>query len=231
MKTKETKKAKNSEQVANVSAPVSLPVENTQKVYTLVDSDVDNVKKAAKTINNENKEFRRQLDINLMILREQYAALDKTRTAFDFLAKVTNTPVEKFFNSDFVRKLYKTATYNVLDENGVKCGVYTCISETHKKTDKTDFVKLAERAAANTGENLDIAATEADGLYYTPIYNFTAANILRYLQKIDSYVVSLANYREKKAEEYRKAKKAAKKAAKANAAQAAPVEAEQTKAA
>lgn len=229
MKTKKTKKNGNA-QVSNVET--NAKVENAQvaNVYVLTDNDTDQVKKAAKVINNENKDFRRQLDINLMILREQYATLEGTRKAFDFLARVTCTPVENFFNVDFVRKLYKVYTYNVLDENGKKCGVYTCISETHKKTDKTDFAKLADRAAANVGEMLDIAASETDGVYYTPVYNFTAANILRYLQKIDSYVISLANYRTKKAAEYRKAKKAAKKAAKDNAAQAAPVETE-TKAA
>lgn len=226
MKTKETKKNE-SAQVANVETKESA---QSAKVYTLVESDVNEVSKAAKKINEESKEFRRTLEINLMLLREQYAALEETRKAFDFLARVTSTPVENFFNVDFVRKLYKVYTYNVLDENGVKCGVYTCISETHKKTDKTDFAKLASRAAANVGKILDISASETDGIYYTPVYNFTTANILRYLQKIDSYVVSLANYRTKKAAEYRKAKKAAKKAAKANAAQAAQAETE-TKAA
>lgn len=238
MKTKETKKGatmleqmKQSIENANVQAANVETIESAQsaKVYTLVENDVNEVKKAAKTINEENKDFRRQLDVNLMILREQYAALEDTRKAFDFLARVTSTPVENFFKADFVRKLYKVYTYNVLDANGTKCGVYTCISETHKKTDKTDFAKLASRAAANVGEKLDIAASETDGVYYTPVYNFTAANILRYLQKIDSYVISLANYRAKKAAEYRKAKKATKKAAKANAEQAAPVE--ETKAA
>ncbi len=242
MKTKETKKEKSmlaqmKENIenANVANVETIESAQSEKVYTLVENDVNEVKKAAKTINDENKEFRRQLDVNLLILREQYAALEETRKSFDFLARVTSTPVENFFNADFVRKLYKVYTYNVLDANGVPCGVYTCISETHKKTDKTDFAKLAARALANVGENLDISASETDGLYYTPVYNFTAANILRYLQKIDSYVVSLANYRAKKAAEYRKAKKAdkkaAKKAAKENAAQAAPVETEETKAA
>lgn len=228
MKTKGTKKNE-SAKVANVETIESAQSAQSANVYVLTDNDTDQVKKAAKVINNENKDFRRQLDINLMILREQYAALEETRKAFDFLARVTSTPVENFFKADFVRKLYKVYTYNVLDANGTKCGVYTCISETHKKTDKTDFAKLANRAAANVGEMLDIAASETDGVYYTPVYNFTAANILRYLQKIDSYVISLANYRAKKAAEYRKAKKATKKAAKENAAQTAPVE--ETKAA
>ena len=123
--------------------------------------------------------------------------------------------------------MYKTCEFRTLDENGIPDGVYTCIAETHKKTDKTNWERLATQAANNIGEALDIAHTldEKSGLYYTPIYNFTASNILRYLQKIDSYVISLANYRTKKASEARKAKKAAKKAAKANAAQAAQGEA------
>ena len=221
MKTnKENKQASAKAQVENVQAKAQ--VENAKAVYILDENGVNEVKKAAKKIVDENKDFRRQLETNLMILERQYKELDATRKAFDYLARVTDTPVEQFFKADFVRKLYKTHEFRTLDENGIPDGVYTCIAEAHKKTDKTNWERLATQAANNTGETLDIAHSldEKSGLYYTPIYNFTASNILRYLQKIDSYVVSLANYRAKKAAESRKAKKQAKKAAKAQAAQA-----------
>lgn len=223
---KENKQASAKAQVENVQA-VSAPVENTQAVYILDENGVQQVKQASKTIVADNKDFRRQLDTNLMILERQYKELESTRKAFDYLAHVTSTPVENFFKADFVRKLYKICEFRTLDENGIPNGVYTCIAETHKKTDKTNWERLATQAANNIGEILDISHTldEKSGLYYTPIYNFTASNILRYLQKIDSYVISLANYRTKKASEARKAKKAAKKAAKAQAAQAAQGEA------
>lgn len=226
MKTnKGNKQASAKTQVENVQ--VLAQVENTQAVYILDENGVQQVKQASKTIVADNKDFRRQLDTNLMILERQYKELESTRKAFDYLAHVTSTPVENFFKADFVRKLYKTCEFRTLDENGTPNGVYTCIAETHKKTDKTNWERLATQAANNTGETLDIAHTldEKSGLYYTPIYNFTASNILRYLQKIDSYVISLANYRTKKASEARKAKKAQKKAAKAQAAQAAQGEA------
>ena len=92
---KENKQASAKAQVENVQAIAQ--VENTQAVYILDENGVQQVKQAAKKIVDENKDFRRQLETNLMILERQYNELGETRKAFDYLARVTSTPVENFF--------------------------------------------------------------------------------------------------------------------------------------
>lgn len=180
-----------------------------KRAYVLDSGDIDAVKHANKVISNEFKEFRRTLEVNLMILREQYNAMNETRKAFDYLARVTSTPVEKFFDVDFIKKLYKPYSFSVKETGGV----HTCFAEMRKKSEKTDFDKLEERILNNVGEALNIRETldTSKGTYYVPVYNFTPSNILKYLQKLDTYVFSVNQYKAKKREEARKAKKQAKK--------------------
>lgn len=185
--------------------------------YILNDNDIAAIKTAKKNINADNKIFRRELSTNLMILERQYKEMESTRKAFDYLARVTSTPVEKFFNVDFVKSLYKLYTFT--RKNG---GVYTCFAEKRKKSDKTDFAKIEERLYNNIGENLNLSDTldTNKGTYFVPVYNFTPSNILKYLESVDTYVYSLNKYKEMKREEARKAKKRAKKQREAQAAAA-----------
>ena len=185
--------------------------------YILTDNDADAIKTAKKNIREDNKVFRRELSTNLMILERQYKEMESTRKAFQYLARVTSTPVEKFFDIDFVKSLYKLYTFT--REDG---GVYTCFAEKRKKSEKTDFAKLSERIYNNIGEKLNLTDTlnTKTGVYYVPVYNFTASSILKYLESIDTYVYSLTQYKEKKREEARKAKKQAKKQREAQAASA-----------
>ena len=172
--------------------------------YILNDDDLAAVATAKKVINNDFKVFRRELATNLLILERQYNELESTRKAFNYLARVTSTPVEKFFNIDFIKSLYKLYTFTRKDG-----GVYTCFAEKRKKSDKTDFAKLEERILNNVGEDLKLSDTldTNKGTYYVPVYNFTPSNILKYLQSIDTYVFSVSQYKEKKRIEARKAKK------------------------
>lgn len=185
--------------------------------YILNDNDIAAIKTAKKNINADNKIFRRELSTNLMILERQYKEMESTRKAFDYLARVTSTPVEKFFNVDFVKSLYKLYTFTRKDG-----GVYTCFAEKRKKSDKTDFAKMEERLYNNIGENLSLSDTldTNKGTYFVPVYNFTPSNILKYLESVDTYVYSLNKYKEMKREEARKAKKQAKKQREAQAAAA-----------
>lgn len=185
--------------------------------YILNDNDIAAIKTAKKNINADNKIFRRELSTNLMILERQYKEMESTRKAFDYLARVTSTPVEKFFNVDFVKSLYKLYTFTRKDG-----GVYTCFAEKRKKSDKTDFAKIEERLYNNIGENLSLSDTldTNKGTYFVPVYNFTPSNILKYLESVDTYVYSLNKYKEMKREEARKAKKQAKKQREAQAAAA-----------
>lgn len=185
--------------------------------YILNDNDMFAINTAKKNINADFKIFRRELSVNLMILERQYKEMEDTRKAFDYLARVTSTPVEKFFNVDFVKSLYKLYTFTRKDG-----GVYTCFAEKRKKSEKTDFSKLEERLYNNIGERLSLADTLDTNkrTYYVPVYNFTPSNILKYIQTIDTYVFSLNQYKEKKREEARKAKKQAKKQREAQAAAA-----------
>ena len=185
--------------------------------YILNDNDIAAIKTAKKNINADNKIFRRELSTNLMILERQYKEMESTRKAFDYLARVTSTPVEKFFNVDFVKSLYKLYTFTRKDG-----GVFTCFAEKRKKTDKTDFAKMEERLYNNIGENLSLSDTldTNKGTYFVPVYNFTPSNILKYLESVDTYVYSLNKYKEMKREEARKAKKQAKKQREAQAAAA-----------
>lgn len=191
--------------------------ELAKRAYILNDNDASAIKIAKKKINDDNKMFRRELSTNLMILERQYKEMESTRKAFQYLARVTSTPVEKFFDIDFVKSLYKLYTFT--REDG---GVYTCFAEKRKKSEKTDFSKLSERIYNNTGEKLNLSDTlnTKTGVYYVPVYNFTSASILKYLESIDVYVYSLNQYKEKKREEARKAKKQAKKQREAQAANA-----------
>ena len=172
--------------------------------YILSDDDLAAVATAKKVINNDFKVFRRELATNLLILERQYNEMESTRKAFNYLARVTSTPVEKFFNIDFIKSLYKLYTFTRKDG-----GVYTCFAEKRKKSDKTDFAKLEERILNNVGEDLKLSDTldTNKGTYYVPVYNFTPSNILKYLQSIDTYVFSVSQYKEKKRIEARKAKK------------------------
>lgn len=185
--------------------------------YILSENDLAAVSTAKKKINEENKVFRRELATNLLILERQYKEMEETQKAFNYLARVTSTPVEKFFDVDFVRALYKPYTFTRKDG-----GVHTCFAEKRKKSEKTDFAKLEERIYNNIGEELKLSDTlnTKTGEYYIPVYNFSASNILKYLQSIDTYVFSLNQYKEKKREEARKAKKQAKKQREAQAAAA-----------
>ena len=185
--------------------------------YILSENDLAAVSTAKKKINEENKVFRRELATNLLILERQYKEMEETRKAFNYLARVTSTPVEKFFDVDFVRALYKPYTFTRKDG-----GVYTCFAEKRKKSEKTDFAKLEERIYNNIGEELKLSDTlnTKTGAYYIPVYNFSASNILKYLQTIDNFVFSVNEYKEKKREEARKAKKQAKKQREAQAAAA-----------
>lgn len=188
-----------------------------KSAYILNDNDIAAIKTAKKNINADNKIFRRELSTNLMILERQYKEMESTRKAFDYLARVTSTPVEKFFNVDFVKSLYKLYTFTRKDG-----GVYTCFAEKRKKSDKTDFAKIEERLYNNIGENLNLSDTldTNKGTYFVPVYNFTPSNILKYLESVDTYVYSLNKYKEMKREEARKAKKQAKKQREAQAAAA-----------
>ncbi len=188
-----------------------------KSAYILNDNDITAIKTAKKNINADNKIFRRELSTNLMILERQYKEMESTRKAFDYLARVTSTPVEKFFNVDFVKSLYKLYTFTRKDG-----GVYTCFAEKRKKSDKTDFAKMEERLYNNIGENLSLSDTldTNKGTYFVPVYNFTPSNILKYLESVDTYVYSLNKYKEMKREEARKAKKRAKKQREAQAAAA-----------
>lgn len=191
--------------------------ELAKTAYILNDNDLAAIKTAKKNINADNKIFRRELSVNLMILERQYNEMESTRKAFDYLSRVTSTPVEKFFNVDFVKSLYKLYTFTRQDG-----GVYTCFAEKRKKSDKTDFAKLEERLYNNIGERLNLADTldTNKGTYFVPVYNFTPSNILKYLESVDTYVYSLNKYKEMKREEARKAKKQAKKQREAQAASA-----------
>lgn len=184
------------------------------RAYVLADGEADEVTNAAATIKEEYKVFRCTLEANLSVLRAQYNECEKTKRAYEYLSKVTATPLEDLFNVDFVRKLYKVYTFDT--KNG---GLYTCIAERRKKSDKTNFAKLEERAANKLDEQIIIASTlnKKTKEYYLPVYNFTPASILKYLLKIDTYAYTLARYNAKKREDARKAKKAAKKAKKADA--------------
>ena len=126
------------------------------------------------------------------------------------MATYTRTNVSEFFNIDFVKKLYKTYTFKDLDGNE-----YTCIAETRRKTDKTDFSKLSIRAYDYLNVCLDIQASyeEKTNTYHFPIIKFSVSNITKYLLTIESYVVELAKYKAQKQAEARKAKKQAKKEA------------------
>lgn len=188
-----------------------------ETAYILNDNDLIAIKTAKKNINADNKIFRRELSTNLMILERQYKEMESTRKAFDYLARVTSTPVTKFFEVDFVKSLYKLYTFTRKDG-----GVYTCFAEKRKKSDKTDFAKLEERLYNNIGERLSLTDTldTNKGTYFIPVYNFTPSNILKYLESVDTYVYSLNQYKEKKREEARKAKKQAKKQREAQAAAA-----------
>lgn len=188
-----------------------------ETAYILNDNDLIAIKTAKKNINTDNKIFRRELSTNLMILERQYKEIESTRKAFDYLARVTSTPVTKFFEVDFVKSLYKLYTFTRKDG-----GVYTCFAEKRKKSDKTDFAKLEERLYNNIGERLSLTDTldTNKGTYFIPVYNFTPSNILKYLESVDTYVYSLNKYKEKKREEARKAKKQAKKQREAQAAAA-----------
>lgn len=192
------------------------------RAYVLADGEADTVKEAAKIITDEAKEFRRTLEASLALLRLQYDEREDTRRSFDYLSKVTATPLADLFDVEFVRKLYKVYTFDT-----VAGEMYTCIAERRKKSDKTDFTKLSERAANNIGVALNIAATlnEKTKEYYIPVYNFTPSNILKYMLTLDTYTYSLARYKAAKREEARKAKKAAKKAAKEAAKKAADAQA------
>lgn len=189
--------------------------ELAKTAYILNDNDIAAIKTAKKNINTDNKLFRRELSTNLMILERQYKEMENTRKAFNYLARVTSTPVEKFFNVDFVKSLYKLYTFTRKDG-----GVYTCFAEKRKKSEKTDFAKMEERIYNNIGENLIISDTldTNKGTYFIPVYNFTPSNILKYLESVDTYVYSLNKYKEMKREEARKAKKQAKKQREAQAA-------------
>ena len=191
--------------------------ELAKTAYILNDNDIAAIKTAKKNINADNKVFRRELSTNLMILERQYKEMENTRKAFNYLARVTSTPVEKFFNVDFVKSLYKLYTFTRKDG-----GVYTCFAEKRKKSEKTDFAKMEERIYNNIGENLIISDTldTNKGTYFIPVYNFTPSNILKYLESVDTYVYSLNKYKEMKREEARKAKKQAKKQREAQAAAA-----------
>lgn len=191
--------------------------ELAKTAYILNDNDIAAIKTAKKNINADFKIFRRELSVNLLILERQYKEMESTRKAFDYLARVTSTPVEKFFNVDFVKSLYKLYTFTRKDG-----GVYTCFAEKRKKSDKTDFAKLEERLYNNIGERLSLSDTldTNKGTYFIPVYNFTPSNILKYLESVDTYVYSLSQYKEKKREEARKAKKQAKKQREAQAANA-----------
>ena len=191
--------------------------ELAKTAYILNDNDLAAIKTAKKNINADNKIFRRELSVNIKILERQYNEMESTRKAFDYLSRVTSTPVEKFFNVDFVKSLYKLYTFTRQDG-----GVYTCFAEKRKKSDKTDFAKLEERLYNNIGERLNLADTldTKKGTYFVPVYNFTPSNILKYLESVDTYVYSLNKYKEMKREEARKAKKQAKKQREAQAASA-----------
>ena len=53
----------------------------SRKLYILDENGVQQVKQASKTIVADNKDFRRQLDTNLMILERQYKELERIRAA------------------------------------------------------------------------------------------------------------------------------------------------------
>ena len=185
--------------------------ENVQAVVI----DDERVKSTKKTIVDDNKEFRKTLEANLLVLSEQYKQIESTKKAFDYLATITKTDVNEFFRLEFVRSLYKCYTFT--DADGQP---YTCIAETRKKSDKTDFAKLSYRYLNSLDIVLDISKSldEKSGLYYVPIVNFTASSSLKYLLSLDAYVVEYAKYKAAKRAEARKAKKQAKKQAKQQAA-------------
>lgn len=192
------------EAAANEQQPTE--AENVQPVVI----DDERVKSTKKTIVDDNKEFRKTLEANLLVLSEQYKQVESTAKAFDYLATITKTDVNEFFRLEFVRSLYKCYTFT--DADGQP---YTCIAETRKKSDKTDFAKLSKRYDNALGLSLDIRKSLDDksGLYYVPIVNFTASSILKYLLSLDAYVVEYAKYKAAKRAEARKAKKQAKKQA------------------
>ena len=185
--------------------------ENVQAVVI----DDERVKSTKKTIVDDNKEFRKTLEANLLVLSEQYKQIKSTKNAFNYLATITKTDVNEFFRLEFVRSLYKCYTFTDADGHP-----YTCIAETRKKSDKTDFAKLSYRYLNALDVVLDISKSldEKSGLYYVPIVNFTASSILKYLLSLDAYVVEYAKYKAAKRAEARKTKKQAKKQAKQQAA-------------
>lgn len=195
-------------------------------VVTFNDEVLNKVRSEKKAVVSAQKDFRRELASNVAELQRMYETdYQDTKGKIDFLCNVSGCKASDFFNVDFVKSLYKTYTFNVV---GTENEVRTLIAEERTQTEKTDFVKLSERAenCPFIGVRLNIASTHhTDGKkpkYWLPVFNFSASNILTHLLSLDAYTLGVAAYKKAKKEEAAKAKKAAKKSAKK--AEAAKVE-------
>ena len=187
-------------------------------VVTFNDEVLNKVRSEKKAVVSAQKDFRKELASNVAELQRMYETdYQGTKGKINFLCNVSGCQASDFFNVDFVKSLYKTYTFSVLESEEVR----TLIAEERTQTEKTDFVKLSERAenCPFIGVRLNIASTHhADGKkpkYWLPVFNFSASNILTHLLSLDAYTLGVAAYKKAKKAEAAKAKKAAKKAAKA----------------
>lgn len=210
------------------------------KVETIVFNDVvlNQVRSEKKAVVTAQKDYRKELSSNLEELQRMYEKdFDGCKGSIDYLCNISGCKAEDFFKIDFVKTLYKTYTFKVVDSDEVR----TLIAEEKKVTEKTDFTKLQNRVenCPFIGVVLDIEDTKfhpkkkdgglSDGFnYWLPIVNFTASNILAHLLTLDAYILGVAAYKKAAKAEKAKAKKAAKKAAKAEA-KAAAEKAEESK--
>lgn len=197
-------------------------------VVVFNDEVLNKVRSEKKAVVGSQKDYRRELSSNLEELQRMYEKdYNNTKGSIDYLCTVSGCKAQDFFSVDFVKSLYKTYTFKVIDSEEVR----TLIAEEHNVTEKTDFAKLAERAenCHFIGARLNIAASKhtekqegkkvAKVKYWMPVVNFTAYNILGHLLSLDAYVLGVAAYKKAKKAEKGKAKKAEKKAAKKAAAE------------
>lgn len=209
--------AKKSAKVTKVQSTEVTKVVTTN-VVEFNDMVLNKVRSEKKALVRSQKDFRKELATNVAELERMYNEdYQGAKAKFDFLCNISGCQVSDFFNVDFVKSLYKTYTFEVV---GTGNGVRTLIAEERTQSEKTDFVKLAERAAncPFIGVSLNIAASKfvsgKKPKYWLPVFNFTASNILAHLLSLDAYTLGVAAYKKAKKAEAAKTKKAAKKAAK-----------------
>ena len=195
----------------------------TTSVVVFNDEVLNKVRSEKKGVVSSQKDYRKELASNLEELQRMYEKdYNGTKGSIDYLCSVSGCSSSDFFKVDFIKSLYKTYTFEVVDSDEVR----TLIAEERNVTDKTDFVVLSQRSenCPFIGVRLNISASKftekQDGKktakvkYWMPVVNFTASNILSHLLSLDAYTLGVAAYKKAKRTEKAKAKKAEKKAAK-----------------